>query len=142
MLNPLQTVTLRAFLKALVELDSPLPIALQHEINKVGEMLANAQNDDALNRLIELAENDCLKESYRNARMNIQTQYKSQELNKYDKPREQNQPTIPPEHIGNIAIAIPSDHLINIAIAIFKAPDSSAEAKKHKSEISQKILNV
>ncbi|AVH71311.1 hypothetical protein [Nostoc sp. 'Lobaria pulmonaria (5183) cyanobiont'] len=57
MFNPLQTVTLHAFLTALVELDSPLPIALQQEINKVGEMLANAQNDDALNRLIELAEN-------------------------------------------------------------------------------------
>lgn len=126
MLNPLQTVTLRAFLTALVELDSRLPTALQHDINQVGEMLANAQKDDALNRLIELAENDCLKESYRNARMNIQTQYKSQELNKYDKPSQQNQPTTPPEHIGNIAIPI------------FKASDSSAEAKKHKSEIIPK----
>jgi hypothetical protein len=126
MFNPLQSVTLHAFLTALVELDSPLPTALQQEINKVAEMLSNAQNDDALNRLIELAENDCLEESYRNARMNIQTQYKSQELNKYDKPSEQNQPTTPTEHIGNIAIAI------------FKASDSSAEAKKHKSEIIPK----
>ncbi|KYC38896.1 hypothetical protein WA1_33325 [Scytonema hofmannii PCC 7110] len=125
MFNSLQTVTLRAFLIALVELDSRLPTALQYEINKVAEMLANAK-DDALNRLIELAENDCLKESYHNARMNIQTQYKSPELNKYDKPSEQNQPTIPTEHIANIAIAI------------FKAPDSSAEAKKHKSEILPK----
>ncbi|WP_375506712.1 hypothetical protein [uncultured Nostoc sp.] len=123
MLNQPQTVTLRAFLTALVELDSPLPTALQQEINNVGEMLANAQNDNALNRLIELAENDCLKESYRNARINIQTQYKSQELNKYDKPSQQNQPPIPPEHIGNIAIAI------------FQATDSSAKAKKLKSDI-------
>ena len=126
MLNPLQTVTLHAFLTALVELDSPLPTALQQEINKVAEMLANAQNDDALNRLIELAENDCLKASYYNARKNIQTEYTTQELNKYDKPSQQNQPTIP------------TDHLSNIAIAIFKDPDSSAEAKKHKSEIIAK----
>ncbi|MBG1266349.1 hypothetical protein [Nostoc sp. WHI] len=126
MLDPLQTVTLRAFLTALVELDSPLPTALQHEINKVGEMLANAQKDDALDRLIELAENDCLNESYWNARMNIQTQYKSQELDKYDKPGEQNQPTKPVEHIENIALPI------------LQAADSSAEAKKHKSEIIPK----
>ncbi len=138
MLNSLQTVTLRAFLTALVELDSPLPTALQHEINKVGEMLANAQNDDALNRLIKLAEKDCLRESYQNARINIQTKYQTQELNKFDKPSQQNQPTIPSEHIGNIAIAIPPDRLIKIAIAIFKASDSSAEAKKHKSEILPK----
>jgi hypothetical protein len=123
MLNFQQTVTLRAFLTALVELDSPLPTALQHEINKVGEMLANAQKHDALNRLIELAENDCLKVSNDNARINIQTQYTPQELNKFDKPSQQNQPPIPEEH------------LTNIAISIFKAPDSSAEAKKHKSEI-------
>ena len=138
MLTQLQTVTLRAFLIALVELDSPLPIALQQEINKVGEMLANIPKDNALNRLLKLAENDCLKASYYNARRNIQMKYKTQELNKFDKPSQQNQPTIPPEHIGNIAIAIPIDHLLSIAIAIFKAPDSSAEAKKYKSEISPK----
>ncbi|MEH1940129.1 MAG: hypothetical protein V7L01_07930 [Nostoc sp.] len=127
MLNPLQTVTLRAFLTALVESNSSLPIALQQEINKVGEMLANTSSkDDALNRLLELAENDCLKASYYNARKNIQTEYTTQELNKYDKPSQQNQPTIP------------TDHLSNIAIAIFKDPDSSAEAKKHKSEIIAK----
>lgn len=126
MLNPLQTVTLRAFLTALVELDSPLPTALQQDINQVGEMLANAQKDDALNRLIELAENDCLKESYQNARRNIQTQYTTQELDKYDKPSQQNQPPIPEEH------------LTNIAIAISQASDSSAEAKKYKSEIITK----
>ncbi|MBD2561482.1 MULTISPECIES: hypothetical protein [Nostoc] len=123
MLNQPQTVTLSAFLTALVELDSSLPTALQHEINEVGEMLANAQKDDALNRLIELAENDCLQVSYRNARMNIQTQYTTQELNKFDKPSQQNQPPIPEEHLSNIAIAI------------LQAPDSSVEAKKHKSEI-------
>ena len=126
MLNQPQTVTLYAFLTALVELDSPLPIALQQEINQVGEMLANTRKDDALNRLIELAENDCLQVSYRHARMNIQTQYKPQELNKFDKPSQQNQPPIPEEH------------LTNIAIAIFQASDSSAEAKKHKSEIIPK----
>lgn len=124
--NQPQTVTLHAFLIALVELDSRLPTALQHEINKVGEMLANAQNDDTFDHLIKLAQNDCLKASYGNARMNIQTQYTPRELNRYDNPSQQNQPTIPP------------DHLTNIAIAIFQAPDSSAEAKKHKPEIISK----
>ncbi|MFN6485369.1 MULTISPECIES: hypothetical protein [unclassified Nostoc] len=126
MLKPLQTVTLQAFLTALVELDSSLPTALQQEINQVGEMLANTQKDDALNRLIELAENNCLKESYRNARMEIQKKSNSQELNKFDEPSQQNQPPIP------------EYHLPNIAIAILKASDSSAEAKKHKSEIIPK----
>ncbi|MEH2182742.1 hypothetical protein [Nostoc sp.] len=120
MLDQSQTFTLRAFLIALVELDSPLPIALQQEINEVGEMLANGQKDNALDRLLELAENDCLKESYHDARINIQTEYKTQELNKYYKPSQQNQPTIPPEHIGNIAMAIPPDDLINIAIATLR----------------------
>ncbi|MCL6752865.1 hypothetical protein KBT16_18575 [Nostoc sp. CCCryo 231-06] len=127
MLDPLQTVTLRAFLTALVELDSRLPTALQQEINKVGEILANTSSkDDALNRLLELAENDCLKTSYDDARKKIQREYTTQELNKHDKPSQQNQLTIPP------------DHLSNIAMEILKAPDSSAEAKKHKSEIIPK----
>ncbi|MBE8967866.1 hypothetical protein IQ277_16885 [Nostocales cyanobacterium LEGE 12452] len=132
MLNEPQTLTLSAFLTALVELDSPLPTALQHELNKVGEMLANSQKDDALNRLIELAKNDCLKESYGNAERNIlQTAYKSQELDRYDKPSEQNQPTKPTEHIkDNIALGI--------LLGILEASDSSAEAKKHKSEIIPK----
>ncbi|NJM90630.1 MAG: hypothetical protein HC847_29440 [Hydrococcus sp. RU_2_2] len=134
MLNPLQTVTLLAFLIALVELDSPLPTALQHEIHKVGEMLANAQNN-ALDHLIELAKSDCLKESYDNARIKIQRLNKSQELSRFDKPNKQNELPIPEDHIINIARAIPLDRLIKIAIAIFQAPDSSAEAKKYKSEI-------
>ena len=123
MLNQPQTVTLRAFLIALAELDSPLPATLQQEINKVGEMLANTPND-ALNRLLELAENDCLLTSYQQARINIQKQYETQERNKYDQPSQQNQPT-----------PTPSGHLANIAIPILKAADSSAEAKTHKSSI-------
>ena len=123
MLNQAETVTLRAFLIALVELDSPLPATLQQEINKVGEMLANTPND-ALNRLLELAENDCLLTSYQQARINIQKQYETQERNKYDQPSQQNQPT-----------PTPSEHLANIAIPILKAADSSAEAKTHKSSI-------
>ncbi len=123
MLNQPQTVTLRAFLIALAELNSPLPATLQQEINKVGEMLANTPND-ALNRLLELAENDCLLTSYQQARIKIQKQYETQERNKYDRPSQQNQPT-----------PTPSEHLANIAIPILKAADSSAEAKTHKSSI-------
>ncbi|MBN4003449.1 hypothetical protein [Nostoc sp. LPT] len=128
MLNQPQTVTLRAFLTALVELDSPLPTALQQEINKVGEMLVNTSNkDNALNRLIELAENESLRASYHNARMKIQTQYKTQELNRYEDESKQKQPTTTPEHFVK-----------NIAIPIFTASDSSTEAKKHKLEIIAK----
>ncbi|KAB8320148.1 hypothetical protein SD81_000400 [Tolypothrix campylonemoides VB511288] len=122
-MNQLQTVTLRAFLTALVELDSPLPPKLQQEINQVGEMFTDTPNV-AIDRLLKLAENDCLRQSYQQARINIQNQYETQELNRYDKPSQQNQPT-----------PTPSEHLANIAIPILKASDSGAEAKKQKSEI-------
>lgn len=123
MLNQLQTVTLRAFLTALVELDSTLPAQLQQEINKVGAMFADTPND-AINRLLELAENDCLKQFYQLARINIQKQDEPQERNKYDKPSQSNQSTL-----------TPSWHIANIAIPILTAPDSSIEAKKHQAEI-------
>jgi hypothetical protein len=122
-MNQLQTVTLRAFLTALVELDSPLPPEVQQEINQVGEIFSDSPNA-AIDRLLELAENDCLRQSYQQARINIQKQYETQERNKYDKPSQQNQPT-----------PTPSEHLANIAIPILKASDSRAEAKKQKSEI-------
>lgn len=122
-MNQLQTVTLRAFLTALVELDSPLPPEVQQEINQVGEMFTDTPNV-AIDRLLELAENECLRQSYQQARINIQKQYETQELNRYDRPSQQNQPT-----------PTPSEHLANIAIPILKASDSRAEAKKQKSEI-------
>lgn len=123
MLNQPQTVTICAFLTALVELNSPLPAKLQQEINNVGEMFADTPND-AIDCLLQLAENDCLKQYYQLARINIQKQYETQERNKYDKPSQQNQPT-----------PTPREHIANIAISILKAPDSSAEAKKHQAEI-------
>jgi hypothetical protein len=123
MLNQPQTVTLRAFLTALVELDSPLPPQLQQEINKVGEMFATTPTD-AINRLLELAEYDCLKELYLQARIKIQQQYEVQERNKFDKPNKQNQPT-----------ATPAERIANIAIPILKASNSTTEAKKHELEI-------
>jgi len=122
-MNQLQTVTLRAFLTALVELDSPLPPEVQQEINQVGAILADTPNV-AINRLLELAKNDRIQQFYQEARINIQKQYETQERNKYDKPSQQNQPT-----------PTPSEHLANIAIPILKASDSRAEAKKQKSEI-------
>ena len=123
MLNQLQQVTLYSFLRALVELDSPLPAQLQREINEVGKMY-QTQPDKAINRLIKLAESDVIKEPYQQARINIQKNYEIQERNKFDKPSQQIQ-----------AQAVPPERIANIAIAIFQAPDSSAEAKKHKSEI-------
>lgn len=122
MLNQLQQVTLNSFLRALVELDSPLSAQLQREINEVGKMYPT-QPDEAINRLIKLAESDVIKEPYQQARINIQKKYEIQERNKFDKPSQQKAPAVPPERIANIAIAI------------LQAPDSSAEAKNHKSEI-------
>jgi hypothetical protein len=123
MLNQPQIVTLHAFLTALVELVSPLPQQLQQEMNKVGEMFTTTPTV-AINQLTKLAEHDFLKELYWQARINIQQQYEVKERNIFDKPNKQKQPTqIPPERIANIAIAI------------LKAPNSSTEAKKHKSEI-------
>ncbi|KST69426.1 hypothetical protein [Mastigocoleus testarum] len=122
MLNQLQQVTLISFLRALVELDSPLPAQLQREINEVAKMY-QTQPDKAINYLIKLAESDVIKEPYQQARINIQKNYEIQERNKFDKPSQQKAPAVPPERIANIAIAI------------FQAPDSSKEAKNHKSEI-------
>lgn len=122
MINALQRITLRAFLTALVESDSPIPPTLQDEINKVGKMFANTQEDknNALNRLIELAENECLNQAYCNARRDIQRQYKPQEITResliHDKTDEQDDP------------------IENIAIAIFQAADSSIEAKRMLSK--------
>ncbi|MBH8553521.1 hypothetical protein I8751_14305 [Nostocaceae cyanobacterium CENA357] len=123
MLNQLEVVTLQAFLTALAQLDTQLPTQLQQDINEVGKMLLN-QSQDAINRLLKLAEDDCIKSLYWQARVDIQTQYETQELNKYDNPSQQNQSTTaPPERIANIAIPI------------LTATDSSSAAKKHKSEI-------
>jgi hypothetical protein len=124
MLNQLETVTLRAFLTALVELDSPLPPQLQQEINKVGEIFATTPTI-AINRLLELAEYDCLKELYLQARLNIQQQYEVQERNIFDKPKQQ-----------NLSTPTPAERIANIAIPILKAPNSSAAAKQQQSEIT------
>lgn len=70
MLNQLQQVTLYSFLRALVELDSPLPAQLQREINEVGKMY-QTQPDEAINYLIKLAESDVIKKPYQQARINI-----------------------------------------------------------------------
>ncbi|AFZ00347.1 hypothetical protein [Calothrix sp. PCC 6303] len=122
-LNSTEKVTLRAFLTALLELNVPLPPELQQEINQVAEIFVK-QPSTATNRLIQLAEYECIKPLYMQARMNIQTQYEIKERNKFDKPSKQNQPN-----------AVPDERLENIALPILQAVDSSEEAKKYQSDI-------
>jgi hypothetical protein len=122
-LNSTEKVTLRAFLTALLELATPLPPELQQEINQVSQIFIT-QPSTATNRLVQLAEYECIKSLYMQARINIQTQYEIQELNKFDKPSKQNQPN-----------AVPDERLENIALPILQATDSSEEAKKYKSDI-------
>jgi hypothetical protein len=129
MLNTPQTVTLKAFLTALIKLDSPLPAKLQEEINKVGKLFTNTPTD-AMNQLLELAKHDSINELYLQARLDIQQQYEIQERNKFDKASQQNQPT-----------ATPAERLENIALPILQAADSKAEAEKHKSAIVPTSLN-
>ncbi|AFZ23069.1 hypothetical protein Cylst_0742 [Cylindrospermum stagnale PCC 7417] len=131
MLNTPQTVTINAFLTALLKLDSPLPAKLQQEINQVGQIFADTPTD-AINRLLELAKDDVLKEFYLQARMNIQQQYEIQERNKHrDLKKESQTNATDPEMIENLAIAMPSKSIE----AILKAADSPAEAKKYAVEI-------
>jgi hypothetical protein len=122
-LNLTEKVTLLAFLTALLQLDTPLPTELQQEINRVGKIFAT-QPSVATNCLVELAESECIKPLYIQARINIQTEYEDQERHKFDKPSKQKQPN-----------AVPDERLENIALPILQASDSSAEAKKYQVDI-------
>jgi hypothetical protein len=122
-LNLTEKVTLRAFLTALLQLDTPLPTELQQEINRVGKIFAT-QPSVATKDLGKLAEYECIKPLYIQARINIQTEYEIQERNRFDDPSKQIQPN-----------AVPSERLENIASPILQASDSSAEAKKYQSDI-------
>ncbi len=81
MLNNLQQVTIKAFIIALAELDSPLPADLQKQINQVGAIIST-QTIVAIDELVKLAEHPCINQSYKQARINIQREYETQERNR------------------------------------------------------------
>ena len=125
-LNSLDTVTLDAFVEALCQLDS-LPKELQQQINQIGR--AFDQNPTAAaNQLHELAEHDCLKSVYQQARIEIQKQYQPQEKSRYFSAEKQNQKGVKPaDETSNFAIKV----------KVLKADDSVAAAKTLQPEPPQ-----
>ena len=129
-LNILEKVTLNAFIEALRQLSSPLPTEFQQQINQVG----NAFDKDptsAINRLLDLAENDCIKQLYFQARIEIQKNYETQERNRFYSPEKQNQRGVKPD-----------DATSNIALKVeaLKAPDSPKAVQSLLPESTQPPL--
>lgn len=101
-LNPLEKVSLRAFLIALAKQPSPLPSALQQEINQAGTTFATNPSA-AVNHLLQLAETDTFKEAYHQARQEIQKQYEYQERNEnYSPKNRQKNNSRPPDVLDNV----------------------------------------
>lgn len=81
-MNPFETRTLEAFLRALSQLNKPLSLALQQEIHKVGYALEN-HNLEVLQKIPDLVRQDHdLNERYQAAYRNLQKQYQAQERTK------------------------------------------------------------
>ena len=129
MLNNFQQVTLRAFIDALAELDSPLPADLQKQINQVVAILSTQPNV-AINELLKLAKYPSINQLYLQARVNIQSEYETKERSIFDY-RDYEKES---ENLDNS-----TDVLENIAksIPILQAPDSVESAKKYKRETKQ-----
>jgi hypothetical protein len=125
-LNSLDTVTLDAFVEALRQLDS-LPKELQQQINQIGRAF-DENPTAAVNQLHELAEHDCLKSVYQQARVEIQKQYQPQEKSRYFSAEKQNQKGVKPaDETSNFAIKV----------KVMKADDSVAAAKNLQPEPPQ-----
>lgn len=138
MLTHLQQITIQAFITALAELDSPLPADLQKQINQIGDIIST-QSTDALNKLIELAQNPHLNKLYLQARVNIQQEYETQERNKYRNYQKESESRDTPIYITeNISKALPLDSIEEIK-PILQASDSVKEAQKYQRETNQKI---
>lgn len=138
MLTHLQQITIQAFITALAELDSPLPADLQKQINQIGDIIST-QSTDALNKLIELAQNPHLNKLYLQARVNIQQEYETQERNKYRNYQKESESRDTPIYITeNISKALPLDSIEEIQ-PILQASDSVKEAQKYQRETNQKI---
>jgi C-terminal processing protease CtpA/Prc len=115
-LNPLEKVSLRAFLIALAKQPSPLPSTLQQEINQAGTTFATNPSA-AVNHLLQLAETDTFKEAYHQARQEIQKQYEYQERIKNNS---RNIESTPPDALENV----------ESVISVLKDPDPQQAAEK------------
>lgn len=140
MLNELEKVTIQAFITALAKLDSPLPADLQKQINQVGDILST-QPTIAANKLIELAENPCLNQLYQQARVNIQSEYESQERNMQrnlnQEINENNDDEYPKFIIDNRTKSVRPE-----ISEILQADDSRKKAKDYVIEFQLKIRRV
>jgi hypothetical protein len=128
MLNNLQQVTLRAFIAALAELDSPLPADLQKQINQVGAIFSTQPNV-AIDELLKLTKHPSINQLYLQARVNIQSEYEPKErnINYRDYENESQNRDTSIDAFENIAKSIP----------ILQSPDSVELAKKFQRETKQ-----
>lgn len=127
-MTPLDSQILKAFLKALIEIDSPLPPDLIQKINQVGDALVNQQTAE-VGKLEAIAHRHVrLRELYESACINLQEQYQPQELNRFFSPDKK-----------TASDSKPPDLLENIAAPILQTPEPPTEAKKRKSDIMPAI---
>lgn len=124
-LNALEAVSVRAFLEALAQLNKPLPPELQQEINQVGQIFA-IHPKEAVDRLLDLAQHECLNPLYKQARLDIQKQYVPGEQNIFlSLDEEDSSDTPPPETVENVMAVI------------LASRDSREEAKKQSSKFKE-----
>lgn len=83
-MTPTQQTTLKAFLIAVSQLETPISDELKQAIHQIGEEL-NRSEDKAIDMISEIVTQDpSLEKAYREARSILQEQYRSQERDKQD----------------------------------------------------------
>lgn len=81
-MNPFEARTLEAFLRAISQMEEPLPQDLQQKIRRVGYALENHE-PDVMDEILDLVKRDVvLKERYESAYRSLQKQYQAQERTK------------------------------------------------------------
>jgi hypothetical protein len=127
-MNPSDKVTLKAFLTALRQIDSPLPPDIQTQLNEVAEQLKTSTNAiDKLRAIVQL--DPQLKSAYLEARKPLQ-----QDANERNKGKTDPMPPLPEES---------GTELINRSIAVFQATDSVAAAKSlPKQGLLQRVFSL
>lgn len=130
-LDPIQTLSLEAFLAALTQLDSAsaLPAELQEDINRVGEALANHQTD-AVVRLQTIAKkHQPLYDLFEAAYDALDEQYHTQERNKRN--------PLPVQSQWENSYPSNGSAPVDKIVQILRAKNPVEEAKKQASEYQQ-----
>ncbi len=127
-LGPLEFVTVWAFLAALAKIDQPLPPELQQEINQVGKVFTTDPGR-AIEQLLDLGKNPVLKEFYDAARLDIQTQYETQECRE----TEENE---------DISILLKNVVILETLSTVLDAPVSQQEAKHQYPDFINRVNSL